>query len=139
MCFYIPDGEEYYSFDLPSSLFKGRKTITCYKVLYRNDIEGYYSPYQLTTYPKSGVVKSDRITKRLIGLERRYGITKGIHVYTDLKEAQHMAIYTSRVVIPVICESKDFVAYNSSTKEAVFMKVRIHNRAKDMKNFKRSK
>jgi hypothetical protein len=140
MCFYIPQCEEYHSFDLPTSLFGGKKTMTCYKVLNKYESIGYYSPYRYVAYPESGIVKSDRITKKVCGYERGGGIRNGIHVYTDLETAKIHADWSfNRVIIPVICESKDFVAYNGAMKEAVFMKVRVHKRAKNMRSFKRNK
>jgi hypothetical protein len=139
MCFYIPQGAEYHSFDLPTSLFGGKKTITCYKVLNGYESGKYYSPYRRQSYPAKGIIKSDRITKKVCAYERVSGIRNGIHVYTDLETAKtHTDWSFNRVIIPVICESKDFVAHNSTMKEAVFMKVRIHKRAKNMRKNKRN-
>jgi hypothetical protein len=112
------------------SLFNGRQTITCYKYLRKCFDDSYVSPFYGTIYPFVGMVKSNRESVQLSHTEKYYSsIEYGIHVYTSRKTAEIMC-GLDEVVVPVLCERKDFVALNKQWDEAVFTKVRIHKRAK---------
>lgn len=134
MCLYV------HSFD-SEKLFGNKKTITCYKIL-MVDEDTFISPFYKFSWPKKGVVKSDRKEMCKYDIEEEQEsllVCKGIHVYTSLNEAiRDIWSYPQRntfVIIPVICERQDFVAIGNSNhsteismSEAVFNKVRIHKR-----------
>jgi hypothetical protein len=144
MCLYFVDSTDSTN---PERLFKGRQTITCYKVL-----ETALTPaslrfiWQSNTYPSEypfiGVKKSNRISKELNDDEKVVGIVnRGIHVYIDFENAKSsldLQYYPNEFVIPVICQKEDFVACDLGRNEAVFTKVRIHKRAHSFKGVKLS-
>lgn len=119
-----------YDYDDVESLFNGKKTITCYKFLRKCRVRGYVSPFYDAVDPNVGVVKSNRVSTQLTPRELAFNtIDFGIHVYTSKKTAERFC-NVDEVVVPVLCERKDFVAINHRYKEAVFTKIRIHKRAK---------
>ena len=135
----------------PERLFKGRQTITCYKVLETAQTIPLFTDssrfiWQSNTYPSEypfvGVKKSNRTIKHLYDNEKMLCIVnRGIHVYTNLEAAESILDaenYPNEFVIPVICQKEDFVAYDIMRREAVFMKVRIHKRAHSFKGVKLS-
>ena len=116
---------------------KSPNHFTTYFKVYRRTPAGYLkSLVQGQCIKKARVVKSNRKSKRLTKEEQRFSIiNKGIHVYRNYRRAEGSSFSWDgdRVIIPVKCYAKDFIA--ASENEAVFMKVEITKEAWDTKVF----
>ena len=121
----------------PNSYFMkklNKGEITCYKVydkhsLPKTHLNDYLSAIvKYQTIRAAGVVNSDRPYKELSLSELKYGVCRGIHVFTSLKSAKKFIIpNTSEIIVPVICRKSDFIAQGMAG-QAAFMKVRIRSR-----------
>ena len=86
-----------------------------YAVFYKvviNFAQTLFSPIILYTW-KQGWNESDRATQTPLSWEMDYsygGLSAGIHVFTELEDAETAARVINGVVIPVHCYKKDFVA-----------------------------
>lgn len=118
------------------------KEITCWKIYHKHEYD-LSSAVQDFEIPSWGVVKSDRISKKVSIIENEYlEIISGIHVFLSKKDAEEYIPYHLReegktcVIVPVTCQMNDYVAsglfhsghFMKDFNTAVFMKVRIRSR-----------
>lgn len=105
--------------------FKNNKVIY-YKVVYKHFMSNYLStPFQGTTI-NSGYFIADPVTDKRILCRSSYISSGAIHVYTTKKIALKEADFND-VVIPVICNKKDFIAIGQDG-DACFTKVFIRKK-----------
>jgi len=118
----------------PKSTFRRRlrrsKKVLCWKV-YCVSRKGYLiSPYlDQYIYSPGDIISNRKDTKLTEGESSFARINKGIHVYTDKEMAKMSYVFNDRIVAPVWCDKKDFVAESSNRQEAVFTKVTITKHA----------
>lgn len=84
---------------------------------------GLCSIYRQTIYKPGWNISSVRGKHRRRSKSRTVSI--GIHVYTNMKDAKEYSNGYNRVVLPVTCYAKDYIAGGSfcDVKSAVFAKV----------------
>jgi len=116
----------------PKSTFRRRlrrsKKVLCWK-LYCKENAYLKSPFFSIDITKPGKIVSNRKSTKLNKMSERYSaVHRGIHVFLDKKVAKSN-VWGNRVLVPVWCDKKDFVAESSNRQEAVFTKVTITKHA----------
>ena len=101
-------------------IFGNKGRIVVWKVYRKSQKNKLYPIYcHKRTEINAGWIVSNR---KDIRLGNKFTISKGIHVFLNIEEAQDYRSY-NEIVVPVYCYKKDFVAAHIDEKEAVFIKV----------------
>ncbi len=103
----------------------------CYKLVTSNRKSLYRIDDESLTYSEGNVIQSNRKSARLTTMEKIDGrVSKGIHVFTRLSQASHIAGFVNSQddcvkIIKVLCKDEDYVCFDLCRDEAVFSQVTV--------------